>query len=71
MGNPRVFFVLLSDGYFKVKNVVWGCDLVFFNQLVDPYKQKGLNFGVNSLIQINISVFVLFHELVSILWFAH
>ncbi|CAH8629298.1 unnamed protein product [Schistosoma intercalatum] len=63
MGNPRVFFVLLSDGYFKVKNVVWGCDLVSFNQLVDPYKQKGLNFGVNSLMQINISVFVLFHEL--------
>ncbi|VDP21393.1 unnamed protein product [Schistosoma margrebowiei] len=63
MGSPRVFFVLLSDGYFKVKNVVWGCDLVSFNQLVDPYKQKGLNFGVNSLMQINISVFVLFHEL--------
>lgn len=34
-----------------------------FNQLLDPYKQKGLNFGVDSSMQINISVFVLFHEL--------
>ncbi|CAH8667747.1 unnamed protein product [Schistosoma rodhaini] len=63
MGNHGIFFVFLSNGYFKVKNIVWGCGLMSFNQLLDPYKQKGLNFGVDSSMQINISVFVLFHEL--------
>ncbi|CAH8576275.1 unnamed protein product [Schistosoma turkestanicum] len=65
MDSPRIFFVLLFDGYFKVKRIVWGGNLIFPSRSVDSHKQKILDFsvGANSLVQINISVFVLFHEL--------
>lgn len=65
MGHFWCFFVLVSEGYFKIKDIIWEGDSVFRNQLVNPNKQKAFNFclGVNIFLQRNISVFVLFHEL--------